>query len=882
EFNDLQQAVVAGDESACLLTAVIFSRAQSGTDKERAEVLAQMMSSCDASSWRDVEEGQAEKRRRVSLPDASEPVDELPVGEEDTVGLEERFAAFGDYVEDPEEEPPSDGDFCGHVVRWEPVNVTAIEEALNLDAVRRLENCDCFGILLSIRQRAVGVRNGVGHIPVLQRECRHAPGLRARWCCGVGDVPEIPSGLKDKEAIAAIKQARDDAIARLPRVFQSELKKGIPPELVGRSAFAFYKLIRYICRSGMDIVEVDCCNAYFQFLSGRFRVCEELGHYVSCRDAVLEMIGKAFDVPRVEAKKLIISIGFGGSLHLGAVSWLHRLEDGISKTLRECEAVLSPEARQWHKDRNLASKCFSVYQDAERALLDRMQAAAGARLVSLEHDGVAVYADAAERVRDACGSTHVKATPMPKWEEFAAEHHANFDWSVASDLHFLDFAALKERCRRHVRSSRARQNNADFARLVVANLKPVAHVPAELGEKRTCFELFASTGFWETRHKDDLVTVVSNILKRLMMPFDGRDTVPPEPLNDLAFASSICNAVMAGLAGGNRLPTLDGDRGRDKILFSDGVLLNLPDLSQRKARPSDRMGVRAEATSATWSPTNPSDIFDQVLAFLETRAQGLEDNEQGRKVIESFQQLASDGCELDDNYATMLPGSYVVVGGQSDKNGPTENIAQLESKRLVWSSEVPEHTELQVDFLKAYAEQGGAPITGRRCHGHARSFVPQGILCMTSNFPPRVKTHEDEGWCDDTLKARIAKGLFSPQLLFFVKGLYTSLGPKYNPGTELIPKPVEMRELEIEMTAPPGDDNKPSVNSFLAAKCERAATQSHATPFNDFLKALKLFLGLQGDSEGRAALHRAGIRSKGVGTRRVAVDNVGAWSIKQG
>ena len=590
EFNDLQQAVVAGDESACLLTAVIFSRAQSGTDKERAEVLAQMMSSCDASSWRDVEEGQAEKRRRVSLPDASEPVDELPVGEEDTVGLEERFAVFGDYVEDPEEEPPSDGDFSGHVVRWEPVNVTAIEEALNLDAVRRLENCDCFGILLSIRQRAVGVRNGVGHIPVLQRECRHAPGLRARWCCGVGDVPEIPSGLKDKEAIAAIKQARDDAIARLPRVFQSELKKGIPPELVGRSAFAFYKLIRYICRSGMDIVEVDCCNAYFQFLSGRFRVCEELGHYVSCRDAVLEMIGKAFDVLRVEAKKLIISIGFGGSLSTWAskvmrripvvaegglvakaVSWLHRL-----KTLRECEAVLSPEARQWHKDRNLASKCFSVYQDAERALLHRMQAAAGARLVSLEHDGVAVYADAAERVRDACGSTHVKATPMPKWEEFAAEHHANFDWSVASDLHFLDFAALKERCRRHVRSSRARQNNADFARLVVANLKPVAHVPAELGEKRTCFELFASTGFWETRHKDDLVTVVSNILKRLMMPFDGRDTVPPEPLNDLAFASSICNAVMAGLAGGNRLPTLDGDRGRDKILFSDGVLLNLP------------------------------------------------------------------------------------------------------------------------------------------------------------------------------------------------------------------------------------------------------------------------------------------------------------------
>ena len=135
----------------------------------------------------------------------------------------------------------------------------------------------------------------------------------------------------------------------------------------------------------------------------------------------------------------------------------------------------------------------------------------------------------------------------------------------------------------------------------------MARMPAEFGEKRTCFEL------------DDLVIVVSNIL------------------------SSICNAVMAGLAGGNRLPALNGDRGRDKILFSDGVLLNLPDLSQRKARPSDRMGVRADQCYVV---PHPSNIFDQVLAFLETRAQGLEDNEQGRKVIEFFQQLASDECEL--------------------------------------------------------------------------------------------------------------------------------------------------------------------------------------------------------------------------------------------
>ena len=73
------------------------------------------------------------------------------------------------------------------------MNVTAIEEALSLDAVRRLENCDCFEILLSIRQRPVGVRNGHPGAPA-----RVSPRSRAacEWCCGVGDVPEIPSGLR--------------------------------------------------------------------------------------------------------------------------------------------------------------------------------------------------------------------------------------------------------------------------------------------------------------------------------------------------------------------------------------------------------------------------------------------------------------------------------------------------------------------------------------------------------------------------------------------------------------------------------------------------------------------------------------------------------------
>ena len=97
--------------------------------------------------------------------------------------------------------------------------------------------------------------------------------------------------------------------------------------------------------------------------------------------------------------------------------------------------------------------------------------------------------------------------------------------------------------------------------------------------------------------------------------------------------------------------------------------------------------------------------------------------------------------------------------------------------------------------LSSASDGPGFELTG--CQNRQKRQVPKavknleestarGCLQTEARFvaDPKLLT---EHRCDDTLKARIAKGLFSPQLLFFVKGLYTSLGPKYNPGTELIP-----------------------------------------------------------------------------------------------
>jgi hypothetical protein len=65
--------------------------------------------------------------------------------------------------------PPSLGT---GVLRWESVNIETIENALELDAVRRLrlDYYNTFQVLLSISRRVVNVRGKIGMIAVLERE----------------------------------------------------------------------------------------------------------------------------------------------------------------------------------------------------------------------------------------------------------------------------------------------------------------------------------------------------------------------------------------------------------------------------------------------------------------------------------------------------------------------------------------------------------------------------------------------------------------------------------------------------------------------------------------------------------------------------------------
>ena len=49
---------------------------------------------------------------------------------------------------------------------------------------------------------------------------------------------------------------------------------------------------------------------------------------------------------------------------------------------------------------------------------------------------------------------------------------------------------------------------------------------------------------------------------------------------------------------------------------------------------------------------------------------------------------------------------------------------------------------------------------------------------------------------DDTLKPKITAGRYNKFLLYLAENLVDTLDSAYNPGTEILPRPSDMRELE--------------------------------------------------------------------------------------
>ena len=68
---------------------------------------------------------------------------------------------------------------------------------------------------------------------------------------------------------------------------------GVPDTLVGCSAFAFNKLVRYIARHRLGSVKLDIKNSFFQLLNRQKPLPPIMAEYLDHREEKLAQIGRA-------------------------------------------------------------------------------------------------------------------------------------------------------------------------------------------------------------------------------------------------------------------------------------------------------------------------------------------------------------------------------------------------------------------------------------------------------------------------------------------------------------------------------------------------------------------------------------------------------------
>ena len=399
---------------------------------------------------------------------------------------------------------------------------------------------------------------------------------------------------------------------------------------------------------------------------------------------------------------------------------------------------------------------------------------------------------------------------------------------------------------------------------------------------------------------------------------------PPPPLNNVGFAAGLGDAILGVLAAKPALAQLDGDVTRHKVLHSDGMVYNFDARTLQPAKAEDRMGHRLGCSSRAWEPPAEvadvaASIFEKVTDFCRSGRRSMDSElreglstlarhcavlsvlhkfagswERVIYMLRSFSRAAG-GCarfcefmyiygpgssgkdvvlllflqffgEKPDNLGCVLNGDFIVdaSGGFSSKEAASPFLAATQGLRFIWTSEVPQHKNLQINLIKAYCEQCGAPLTCRKLYKNPFSFRPTGIIVATSNYAPIIANKDDDGFhrrcriwqttqtfrakpqkltehkADDTLKGRILSGEFNSQLVFLLRGLWETLETDVNPGTMLLPMPEDMQELEA-LSASGGSQE--ALLAWIAGSCEPVDRKS-ATKMKDFKQKAAAQLGV--------------------------------------
>ncbi|CAJ1373416.1 unnamed protein product, partial [Effrenium voratum] len=383
----------------------------------------------------------------------------------------------------------------------------------------------------------------------------HRAGLKGRIFSGIGRVPV-------QEAPAKKRKGSEGAVIPLGQVHKAAAagdckgdRDGVPDTLVGRSAFAFKKLVRYIARHRLGSVKLDIKNSFFQLLNRQKPLPPIMAEYLDHREEKLAQIGRVLfhKLPearrRSVAKELMIALGFGGGSQTGRAR--------AAPLPRPCTPITKVADGE---DGGGSRRAFNDHQ----------------------HDGIG-----------ALRPVGIRGGKYP-----------NLDWRLKSKMEFSEF---QRAAARHTWTGEGKHRG-----LCEAGGGGL-HVPVE-GVRETTYESFEKGGFWLVRSRDDLGQTVEDLMCKMCCPVfetvDG-NCVPPR-LSTIMPSSPVCPRPFWGVW---QPADLNSDETRHKILFCDGMLYDFKERVLRSPIPPTARLPR-KATSEMWQPSKATKLFEHILAFL--------------------------------------------------------------------------------------------------------------------------------------------------------------------------------------------------------------------------------------------------------------------------
>ena len=378
---------------------------------------------------------------------------------------------------------------------------------------------------------------------------------------------------------------------------------------------------------------------------------------------------------------------------------------------------------------------------------------------------------------------HVEAVRLRAPRQLLKE--AGISWDVKASMPWSDFNQLRNQCRSILQQGSEKRNLQVLARMVAAALQDMLYVPEPSNSKPLMFQMYKiEEGAWGVLHRDLLASQISRVLPGLGLEDDGK------------LARSLVDPVMLQLLEAPRLPPLDSEHARFKLLFQEGIVYDFTLGRARRATPADRLRKRMACRFEPWCPPpGAPDVVKKLCEWLPRQTGTFDDDELGRQIKKDLQELATKyGCTLLQvlksiwdcwhfpvhflrNVAIMLSADprwnfcnwlgsaggggkdtvgnimLTAFGEEQDNLGMCELgrkitaavdtrvafrelLIKAQGNRFNWLSEVPDR-KLITDLPKLLSEQTGATLTapGRRLE----TFRPTGLLWFTSNFAPEFK-----------------------------------------------------------------------------------------------------------------------------------------------